>query len=156
MFDAFEVICAFPLSHDTISLSHDTISLSHDTISLSHDTISLSHDTISLSHDTISFPVSRNRGSIGPKQRWEPFIHIRVPLCYTSIIKYLFMSWLGVAHMGVDNISQSKQPYTPNFSCHRHVITLHRVTKMKYEALKTRFVSPTQLLRVTLVGVTRC
>ena len=40
--------------------------------------------------------------------------------------------------------------------CHRDVITLHRVTHTKYEALETRFESPTQVLGVTLVSVTRC
>ena len=103
MLDAFEVTCAF-------SLSHDTVSLSHDTVSLSHDTVSLSHDIVSLSHDIVSFTVYRNRGSIGPKQQWKHFIHGRVPLCYTSIIKYLFMRSLSVTHIGVDNISHSKQP----------------------------------------------
>ena len=40
--------------------------------------------------------------------------------------------------------------------CVCDVITLHRVTQEKYEALETRFASPTQLLGVTLVSVTRC
>ena len=65
------------------------------------------------------------------------------------------MSSLGVTHIGEDNISHSKQPQR-NFCCHRDVITLHRVTQGKYEALETRFASPTQLLGVTLASVTRC
>ena len=44
-----------------------------------------------------------------------------------------------------------------NVCCHRGVITLHRVTQGKYEALETRFASPTQLHGgVTPVGVSRC
>ena len=34
--------------------------------------------------------LSSNCGNIGPKLLWKPFIQIPVPLCYTSIIKYLF------------------------------------------------------------------
>ena len=56
--------------------------------------------------------------------------------------------------IGVDNICHSKRPYR-YFCCHRDVITLHRVTQEKYEALETRFVSPAQLLGVTLISVTR-
>ena len=80
---------------------------------------------------------------------------VRVPLCYTSIIKYLFISSLGVTHIGVDNISHSKQPLR-NFCCHRDVITKHRVTQGKYAALETRFASPTQLIGVTIISVTLC
>ena len=46
---------------------------------------------------------------------------------------------------------------TPRCTLERNVLrcTLER-TQGKYEALMTRFASPTQLLGVTLVSVTRC
>ena len=36
--------------------------------------------------------LSRNPNNIGPKLLWQPFMQTPLPVCYTSIIKYLYMS----------------------------------------------------------------